>query len=539
MEVRPKISRYLIIFVIALFAILAAGIYGILASEDLTKYAINIAIANFVPAEELNLKLEEVEGCLLKGIKIKKCEIKHIKPNFEAVINDFEFNPSYLEVINKGKVMISGRIGSLDINGVIKLNEKVSAVPAFPGPICFSGLPGNVRVKDFEIARIRVSPCADKSIILESEGLKLSETSDPDKLDLKTEVKMDWKSKPLAVAKFSGTFDQRKIKLNGNLQLDAAKQVIVSELSISNEKKGLEISGYLASQTTINIMPLSQWLGYMWQTEYPYAFSGSIGCQGSWLYSCENGFMANLNGSLNKLEGSLMGVFSGLFELNGDWKLFNGTLSLTDKGSKLLGFPASLNGKIESVTKSNRKYDMVLDYDSVDMDKLTHSLPWMLRYSNGIPDLSGIATLSVKLHGNRPMINSRLEVQELNQPNISPVTKVSGKAFYLLPETGNGSVNANFTAEAEGALPAFFKRFSPSMYVNEYRRGQVVSFKYSLNGSLDETLKLKGQIAQGEGELFEASGDFIYDRFNLKAQTKENRVYTVRGADPIDLLLMR
>lgn len=539
MEAKPKISRYLIIVVIALFAIFAIGIYCVLASESITKHAINAAIANFVPAEKISLKLDGLEGCLLEGIKINKIELKHIKPNFEAVVNNFEFKPSYEEVITNGNINISGEIGSVDASGVIKLSEKIASVPAFIGPICLAGLPGNFRIKNFNINNIKYSPCADKSMLLVSEGIKLSETSDDDRLDVKTELKLDWKNKPMAVAAFSGILDQKKNKLNGNIRLNAAKQLVISELSVSNSKKGIEVSGYLASQTVIDIMPLSQWLGYMWQSEYPYTFSGKIGCHGAWLYSNDNGFMANLKGSMDKLEGSLMGVFPGIFELNGDWKFFDGALNLKDNGSKLLGLPASLNGKIEGIDKAVRKFDLTLDYNSVALDKLTGSLPWVLKYSNGIPDLNGIATLSVKLLGSRPMINSRLDVLELNQPNIAPAAKVSGKAFYLLPETGNGSVNANFTAETGGTLPAFFKRFSNNMFSNEYRKGTNAIYKYSVNGSLDEGLKLKGNMMFGDEEAFETNGDIIYDRLNLKAQTKENRVYTVKSANPIDLLLMR
>ena len=305
MEAKQKISRNLIIVVIVLFTIFAGGIYCILASEGITKYAINTAIANFVPVEKISLKLDGLEGCLLEGIRINKLEIKHIKPNFEATINNFEFRPSYEDVLTKGKIFITGDIASVEASGVMKLSEKLASVPAFIGPICFAGLPGNIRIKNLNIHNIKYSPCVDKSLILESDSIKLSETSDVDRLDIKTELKVDWKNNPMAVAAFSGAFDQKKNKLNGNLKLNAAKQLIVTEISAYNGNKGIEVSGYLASQTMIDIMPLSQWLGYMWQEKYPYAFSGKIGCQGSWLFSNENGFMANLNGSIDKLEGTI------------------------------------------------------------------------------------------------------------------------------------------------------------------------------------------------------------------------------------------
>ncbi len=539
MEAKPKISRNLIIVVIALFSIFAGSIYCILASEGITKYAVNTAIANFIPAEKISLKIDGLEGCLLEGIKINKLEIKHIKPNFEATINKFEFSPSYEDILTKGKIFITGDISSVEASGVMKLSEKLASVPAFIGPICFAGLPGNVRIKNLNIHNIKYSPCADKSLLLESDSIKLSETSDDDRLDIKTELKLDWKNSPMAVAAFSGAFDQKKSKLNGNLKLNAAKQLIVTEISAYNGNKGLEVSGYLASQTTIDIMPLSQWLGYLWQEEYPYTFSGKIGCQGSWLFSNDSGFMANLNGSIDKFEGSWMGVISGLFELNSDWKLFDGALNLSDKGSKLLGLPASLNGKIDGVARVGRKFDITLDYNSVALDQLTTSLPWVLKYSNGIPDLNGIATLSVKLHGSRPMINSRIEMQDVSHPKTTPASKLSGKAFYLLPETGNGSVNANLSSETMGSLPAFFKKYCNNMFGSEIRKSQNVVYKYSINGPVDESLKIKGQMMADEDEVFQTNGDIIFNRLNVKAQTKENRVYMIKGANPIDFLLMR
>ena len=83
-------------------------------------------------------------------------------------------------------------------------------------------------------------------------------------------------------------------------------------------------------------------------------------------------------------------------------------LSLNDKGSRLMGFPASLNGSIESVTTPTRKYNISFVSNSLPLGKLTASLPWMLKYSNGIPELDGLASISINLMGNKPTTNAKI-----------------------------------------------------------------------------------------------------------------------------------
>ncbi len=537
MEVKPKISRYLIFVVIFIFTLLIIGIYGLLSSESLTKYVINTVISNFIPADKLKINLDQIEGSLLSGIKIYKAEIKHVKPNFEANIKNILIKPIFEKALINGVIDLTGNIGSLECVGLLKLPPVIASVPAFIGPECFVGLPKNIKIKQFDINNIKIQLSKDLEIF--SDKILLSSNEKPDNINIDTELKANWKQKPLAKFLFNGILEQRKKKISGNIRINAAKQFINSELSIFNGKKGIEYSGYIASDSVIDFKPLSTWLGYFWQIDYPYALTGKLYCQGSWLYNSEVGFLGNLNGRYEKLDISFLGLFISLLELNGEWKLFDGNLSLSDSGSKLIGFPAKLKGKIESVASKNRKWNISFEANSLPLDKLTESFPWMVKYTNGIPDLDGVATLSIALLGNRPMVNANAELINLSQKNIVPITKTSGRAFYVLNETGIGTIKANFVAQSNSGMPLFFKKFPNNLYDFENKNNVETTFKYSINGHLKDKANLKGVLKLSDKKIIETSGELIEDKFNLLLSSDENRVYRVFGVDPIDLILMR
>ena len=538
MEVKPKISTYLIIIVIFLFLVLALSIYGLLSSEKLTVFAINTLAEKFIPADKLNIKIGKIQGCLLEGIKIDRINLKHVKPNFEATISNFTFKPSYNSILDKGSIQLVGSIDSVESSGTLKLKPDIASVPAFLGYECLAAMPGNLSIKNFSINKISIYPCGNKDLEIISNEFELKATQKKDILDVSSDLILKWKNKLLAKANYKGNFETNKTKLNGNLTLDVAKQLIVSEVSLAKGKKGLEVSGYIASDTLMDLQPLSQWLGYFWQFDYPYAVSGKLFCQGSWLYNSEVGFLGNLKGKYEKLDVSVIGLFISILEMNGDWKLFDGNLTLSDNGSKLIGFPASLNGKIEAITTANRKYNLSFISNSLPLDKITSSLPWMIKYSNGIPDLDGVATISVNILGNRPMVNAKAELLNLSQVSNNPLVKINGKASFALPEVGSGTINANFVANSNNGLPNFFRKFNRNFYAIENKNAVNTSFNYNINGTLEENILLKGSLKINNRD-FETNGSLVDDKFNIEITTDEKRIYNLQAADSIDLLLMR
>ena len=540
MEVKPKISRYLILIVVFIIGLLAIGVYWLLSSEELTRYAINTAIERFIPNDKLNVKLGKIDGCLLNGIKIDKLELKHIKPNFEARLNDIYLKPTYESNFSKGSVLINGSIGSLESSGTLKINASIASIPPFLGYECFAALPSNIKIKNFDIGKIRIYPYGNNDLEFVSDSVQLKKEETSDILRVETEVSTNWKSKLLAKVKFNGGYEQAKNKLNGNIKINIAKQCVVSELSLLKGKKGLEVSGYIASDTLIDFQPLSQWLGCFWQLDYPYSLSGKLYCQGSWLYNSEIGFLGNLKGKYDKLEISVMGLFISLLELNGNWQIFDGCLSLSDTGSKLVNFPASLNGKIENIATPNRKWNISFVSNSLPLDKITSSLPWVVKYTNGIPDLEGVATISASLVGNRPTVNAVTELENLSQKGKDySETKITGKAVYNLPEIGSGTINANFIASNKGGLPQIFKKFSRNFYSNENKNKETTMFNYSIKGSFEDKIRLTGSLKTCDEKSFETSGELIDDMFILNIFAKDNAFYNANNITPIDLLLMR
>ena len=293
MEVKPKTSRNLILVVILIFSILGGITYSLLSSEKLFSGLLYFAIEKFVANERLSIDFRNVEGCLLTEIKIDRVDVKHVKPNFDARIKDITIKPVYSQLLNNGTVQFVGNVGSVDWTGSYKLPAEAASIPAFIGTECFAGMPNNIRISSFDINNIKIKPYTDADFMIYSEHITLKGGKDPDNLDVSADFKADWKSKPLVKALFEGILSQKKNKLNGKIKLNIAKQVVSSELTLGKGKKGMEVSGYIASDTQIDLLPLSQWLGVLWQIDYPYGVSGKLYCQGSWLYNSEIGFLGN------------------------------------------------------------------------------------------------------------------------------------------------------------------------------------------------------------------------------------------------------
>ena len=539
MLAKQNISRYLLFCVASLFVLLGAGIYFLLTSEKMTSWLVAEAISRFVNNSKLHVETAGINGSLLTGIDTDFIKIKHVMPNLEARINKFSLGFSY-DNIKKGIVGISASIDSIEAIGQFRLNPAVASVPEFIGPICMAAMPSNLQFQKIDVGKVCVYPYPDKSLKLYSSKIALK-TNVGNIASVTVEVNADWKQKPFAKAVFDGSFDNAKNKISGFVKLDIAKQHIESELSIVNGKKNTEFSGYLASATVIDLLPLSQWLGGMWQIDYPYAVSGRLTGEGSWLYNDSVGFMGNLTGRYQKLDVSFVGGLFSILELNGEWKLFDGALALNDSGSRLAGFPATLNGKIEEIATKNRKWNLCFNCDDLQLEKVTMALPWVIKYSNGIPDLTGGVSVSSEFVGNRPMINAKVVLKDLKQLDAGKnLTGTSGKLNYILSETGSANVNGQLAVGSKSCMPVFFKRFSNGrLFASENLNGIANNYLYTISGSTDTKLKLNGSLKTVDNTIFETVGELIDGRLYLKANKKENRVYELNAADPVDLLLMR
>ena len=137
------------------------------------------------------------------------------------------------------------------------------------------------------------------------------------------------------------------------------------------------------------------------------------------------------------------------------------------------------------------------------------------------------------------MVNAKAELANLSQiSNNNSDVKVNGRAFYILPEVGSGTINANFDATSNNGLPLFFRRFNKNFYVLENKKGSKTDFKYSINGSFEENLKIKGSL-KSEEKNYETLGNLIDNKLFLRLETSDNSLYNLNSVDFIDLLLMR
>lgn len=540
MGTKSNISRNLIIVVIVLFLFSIGLIYWILSSATVAEFGIRESIARFVNSDGLQISIGKIKGCFLDGLEIDKVELKSVKPYCEASVNNIAVGLN-LDNIKKGLVGLDINISKVECLGHIKLSPTVASAPAFIGPICLAALPGNLRIDEFSINSVRLLPFNDDKFIIDSSLFKLKGNESMDSASMTVGLNASWKGKPIAKLDFSGKLEQHNGKIDGLLALDCAKQHIESELTITNGKKGVEYSGYIASSTILDLLPISQWLGYLWQVDYPYALSGKISACGSWLYNNEVGFLGNLKGNYNDIALSLLGAFYEIAKFNGEWRVFDGSVEFTDNKSFFMGFPASLNGKIESFLLPGRKFDISFLSKEMDLEVWVKSLPWVLKYTYGIPDLSGSLDISVLLSGNRPVFNLKTDLKNVSQidEKIKPIVGVTGKATYTLPETGSDTVNIKMLAESRFGMPSFFKRFTNGLFASENKRNLPASYDYRINGSTDGVMKLNGKYYIDGSEAFETNGSVVDGRVFIKTNLKENRTCDLHDADPIDLLLMR
>lgn len=532
-------------FVLGLIALTVAILIGLAGSHDFAWHAARLLAGNLSADGQIKVELTGFSGSLASGFKIDTINVKKLNPPSEIVINDLMAGIDFDRLFKAGVISVVGRTGDIEIKGFAPVRLPIMNVPAYSGPACFAGLPANVEIASFAIPAIKFTPWSEQPAEVHLTDIRITPGSLKTEQDLSFDAHASWRSRQIGAAKLVGKLKQRQRRFEGRAEVCFAGQKLSTELCLTTRRNKPDLSGYIAS-ASIDIARLSHWLSPLWQDNFPFGFDGGFDCSGSWLYNAEMGFLGNLSGSCRQLRMVALGLYVTIFELNGSWKLYDGNLLFADSGSSFAGFPAALSGQIDAVMSPARKWNLSFNCPAIDFARLAADLPWGVKYSADLPELSGLATLSVQITGKAPGMTAKLSTDGLVAGKNSQQRVVTGNMVFLHANPGSSTVELALTATAQHSLPAFFKRFhggGDTLFNLFSRSGGPFAFSYSLKGPPLHDLAFEGVLLADEECLFRTTGHWRNGIGSARAFPEQagsqHGGFAAGGIQLLDLLLVR
>lgn len=508
---------YLRIFV-TVFLLLAITIIGAvwaINSEAFTKFAYDYFVGK---AEQESYKVETLglAGSLREGITLKSVTLKKTSPSVviraENVAVKFDFH----SLFSMAQIFVEGNCEKIEVS-CNQPPQWLNSVPSFPEIGCFAHMPGNLHISKLNVEQIVFKPINDDQILLRVFKLALLGVGKGTLQNLSFACEGLFKKRQFLEGRFDGLLNQKNKKLEGRLNACLAGEKFSSELVIAQKKRKFEISGHVA-EGALNVTVLSQWLIPLWQDAFPFGFDGIIKIGGSWLYSENVGFLGNLSGDFEKVRMVAQGLFITVFELNGNWKLFDGSLEISDSGSFFAGFPAKLSGKIDAVFDSSRSWNLNFKSDRIVMEKFFDELPWGIKFGMGIPSMKGNSIFNLQLRGTGPDISATLKTGGTKIEKDSALHSIAGYVAYKMGNGKLGEWTTNFECLSEKGVPGIFKRFSNN---GEYLSSALdkigpLSFAWAGKGNSLDNLSISGgiksekaQVALFNGSFKDGNGQFV------------------------------
>lgn len=493
-------------------------------------------------AERLGLKieLENFSGSMASGFRLAKLSVRRRNPPMQLVVSDVAISADFSRILTGGKILVSASLDRLDLAGMAACPIASSSVPDYHAFSCFVGLPASVEIVDFSMEHAVLRPFHDFPLLFTLEKIAMQPGIGSDVYQLQATVGASLRDNQVGHGSFAGVVKQHQNRVEGSLNLQLFGQKLQTEISCSGRRGCNEISGYISS-TTLDISKISHWLIPLWQDVFPFGFDGMIDCSGSWMFNQEVGFLGNLSGSCHHLRMVAQGLFITLIELNGNWKLFDGNFSFADEGSRFFGFPASLTGGIEGALQSSRKWELDFNCLDIDFTSMVEGLPWGVKYGMALPPLSGGATLSAQIRGNRPELTARLSTNDLNVGKGAEKRVVSGTITYLSGAAGSGDFSIDMVCRSEQALPPVFSRFKSG--TDRFDRHIAVwrgpgLWQYELKGSDTADLSFKGRLQSDAGNSVDISGHW-HDGMGSMSLLQNQKVFTADSIPLLDLILAK
>ncbi len=533
---------FLVVFTLIFLSVLL--VIWAVSSPDFAGRIIAFAIDRVNARGKISLDLQDLTGSIASGLRAGRFQLKQLHPPMHLTADNLAVNLD-LSSFQKGLILIGGAIGNIEAIGMGNSRLASATIPDYHALGCFAGLPANFIVSSFSIDTLNFQPWQDFPLRLSLQDLKIRPASETFEQTLAMNVSAEWRQRNVGSGCFTGFARPRKSRIDGRLAIGMIGQRLETEISI-NEKRGrAEISGYIAT-ASMNIAAVSHWLVPMWQDIFPFGFDGSMDFAGSWLYNEKTGFLGNISGKIVNLRMVALGLFLAIVELNGNWRFFDGTFDFADSGSRVLGFPASLSGKVEAVFDAGRKWQMDLICNSVDFARLADDLPWGIKYGLALPDVSGIASMQVLLRGVRPEISADISLQRLVVGKDHECREISGVAGYTVASRGPGKFLMQLECRQPNLPSPFWQRFRSRFGTFAGKMtgfSAPYDFQYSLSGSGFRHLVFSGSLSADQQCVAALKGDWHDGMGSIQLHSGlagENQEYYHASHIPfLDLILAR
>jgi len=543
-ETSPRLPRRVLKIVLLLVGFSVILLAFLARSENFAREAFIFAVDRAGVDGQLKLEYSGFSGTVVDGISLESLRVIKRKPPIEAEIASISLKVNFERLFTAGVLSLSGHIGQIRVDGMAVPPAILEKIPAWNGLACFAGIPANVEVASFSVGIITLKPWADSHALVRIGDVCVKPGVNTGEHQVNALAEASWKNRQIASATVSGVLRQKQQRLDGNIVLCFAGQRLSSELCVTQKRRRVELSGYIAS-AAIDLAKLSLWLSPAWQESFPFGFDGHLGGSGSWLFNDEVGFLGNLTGKYEKLRVVALGLYFPVFEFNGDWKFFDGNLGLNDAGSFFAGFPAVMSGRVESVARNSRKWDLNFVCSAVDFSDLAGRLPWGLKYSLKLPDLVGTAALSIALTGIRfPDVAGKAVLDSLVIGKGHEERRLSGRINYQQNGLASGTMEMDFTTISDNSVLPVFKRFKgrgSSLYSGFALYGLPQTFTWNLKGSPEDDQKFSGRLTAGDKQLASFEGIWHSGLGHLHTSESEPGTagYSSNSIPYLDLFLSR
>jgi hypothetical protein len=411
-------------------------------------------------------------------------------------------------------------------------------LPNFPEVACLANLPGNLFFARMKFEEIEIKPFNEGLIRLNLADLIVEKPDQHENQKISCLAKGFFRDRRFLEGNFNGTLQQKSQKLNGRIEACVAGKKLISEIAAANRKGDLELSGHII-QAALDLTVISRWLISMWQDAFPFGFDGEISVSGSWIFNRKTGFLGNLSGDFKKLHMVAQGLFLTIFELNGNWKLFDGNLEFADGGSFFAGFPAVFDGRIESVFNADRRWKLSFKADHIDMGQFYSDLPWGIKYGFGLPQMTGTATFNLHIRGAYPDVAAAIKADEIEIVNQDARHRLNGAINFTFNEKEKMKWQLDLKNSFVAGLPAMFQRFTLASAdagsLEKISSWSGCSWKGS--GENLGNMKIQGQLLASEHQPVQLSGQFSDSNGRFSASVPEKSTFNSTKLSFLQFLL--
>ena len=398
-----------------LLSIPVGCIFYLTSTNSGSVLVLSLIAENLQKNSGIGISFGEISGDLFGGVSIASLTGRIPSGPLGITVFGLKSDVSLLPFLLGKPVMVKLECESVFLKGSIAL-DWLASVPDIPVFACFAGSGPSVDFSSITIRKLVWSSSNSGPVQAEVSDFKLFAPDEAGIQKLEFNLLGSFRDRELVSGGFVGERESGRLRASGNLSLRVLGHNSLSQMVVSQEKSGLKVSGNL-EEFRIQLASISNWLIPMWQDDVPIGFDGVLSAGGTWAVDPEVGFCANFRGSLLSVRAVLIGFFLPLIQANLNWSLVNENLAITDTGSRLFTAPATFSGGVRNLFSGYPLWDMGFSSPLICIKTVISSLPWALKYSLGLNEIDGEASLSVRLGGSRPTVlgifsSKRLEVKE-------------------------------------------------------------------------------------------------------------------------------